>query len=35
MNKTAKKVVATGAMLNGILGLFEKKVAPWRYRDNG
>lgn len=25
----------TGAMLNGILGLFEKKVAPWRYRDNG
>lgn len=25
----------TGALMNNILGLFEKKVAPWRYRDNG
>lgn len=25
----------TGALLNKILSLFEKKVAPWRYRDNG
>jgi NitT/TauT family transport system permease protein len=23
----------TGALLNKILGLFEKKVAPWRYRE--
>ena len=23
----------TGALLNKVLGMFEKKVAPWRYRE--